>query len=311
MTIDKTIKKPSPFIKGTPSPVPILRQTFNSSTNWTVPSGVYGFWIHMAGGGAGGGGKNNTAQCSGSGGGGGAGHLVYTAVTPGSTVGITIGAGGNGGTPGTSSNARYGNDGGDTYVNTVGTSYGAGGGKVQGAPDQGNGAFGVSLSGRYIGLTRQQIVFGSVNSSPRQNIIINGANALEGGGYGGYSRQANFNQNSPVGPAAFTGDGSTYGGAGGGNGASNGASSVSSGAGGPSNIAGYNGGNGTAPVTTNSGGGGGGAGIAGNGSNGSGPTGGAGGAGGGGGGGGGCIGSVNNTSAAGGAGGAGCVKIYY
>jgi len=308
MTIDKTITQ-SPFIGGTSVTIPTVQQTFNSSTNYTVPNNVSGIWIHLVGGGAGGSGKNNSYNISGSGGAGGVGHLVYTPVTPGSTVGITIGAGGNGGTPGVEASARYGNDGGATFVNTSGASYGAGGGLRNSSPDSGNRTFAPGWSGPFYGLLRQQIVFGSANQSPRRYLIINGQTAQEGGLQGTSAKVVNADANT-VGPAQYAGPNTKYGGAAGGNGASNGASSQFAGNGGGQELASYTGGTGAAWATTNSGGGGGGAGIAGNGGNGSGATGGAGGAGGGGGGGGGA-GGVNNTNASGGAGGAGCVKIYY
>jgi hypothetical protein len=304
MTTNKTITQ-SPFIGASTIPAPTLQQTFNSSTNWTVPNTVSGIWIHLVGGGAGGAGKNNTVTNSGVGGAGGVGHLAYTPVIPGSTVGITIGAGGSGGSSGVSANARYGNDGGETYVNTSGASYGAGPGRVTGPPDTSNGTSGASFSGPFIGLTRQQIVFGSASQSPRRFVLIGDTTGQEGGDFGG-TGSANFNYSSHT-RLQGVGGSSTYGGGGGGHGCALNGANLGGGAGGAQNLTLYTGGAGNNAGV--SGGGGGGAGIAGNGTAASGNNGGAGGAGGGGGGGAGS--TVANNNANGGAGGAGCVKIYY
>jgi hypothetical protein len=301
MTIDKTITQ-SPFIGGSTIAVPSVQQTFNSSTNWTVPNTVSGIWIHLVGGGAGGGGRNNSSTANGSGGGGGVGIIAYTPVTPGSTVGITIGAGGSGGSSGVQANARYGNDGAATYVNTSGASYGAGPGICSSTDDSGNQNYGQSFSGPFIGLNRQQMAFGSANQSPRRYVLIGGVVNQEGGSYGGTSATGNY-ASGPAGNS-LVGQPSNHGGGGGGCGTYNNGAANAAGTGGASVIATTNGG-----IGATGGGGGGGAGIAGNGSAGSGSNGGAGGAGGGGGGG---VGqTTTNNTANGGAGGAGCVKIYY
>lgn len=305
MSLDKTSTN-TPFIVTTNVPIPNLRQTFNNTQNWTVPSGVNGIWVHLVGGGAGGNGRVNSPVQNGQGGSGGCYTVGYTPVTPGETVGITIGAGGSGGaSQNTDSGNQYGGSAGDTFVNTTnGMSFGAGGGKTSSTFNSSNGALGQGFTGPLYGVTRQIIAFSSLNINPHQSIIF-GTGEQEGSGYGA-APEGNFNVNTT---GTRNGNASTLGGASGAAGSTNGAGSAG-GTGGAQNMYAYNGGNGVAGAASNAGGGGGGAGIAGNGGNASGASGGAGGAGGGGGGGGGTAGGTANT-ANGGAGGAGCVKVYY
>lgn len=303
MTVDKTITQ-APFQGGTTVATPILRQTYNSSTNFTVPATVNAIWVHLVGGGAGGGGKMNTGfNASGTGGAGGNGTFGYTPVTPGSTVGIVIGAGGTFGTPSAGLNTSQANDGGETYVNTSGTCFGAGGGVGQAFPQTGNGNYGDSFTGRIIGITRQQIVFGAKNASARQFVV---AGLAEGMAFGGLPQKNSYN----AGPTP-NGSNASYGGAAGGSGTPNSGSPAVGGTGGNQTTYGFTGGAGVTGAILNAGGGGGGAGMTGNGTAGSGATGGQGGAGGGGGGGGGAFQANNNTNARGGNGGAGAVRIYY
>jgi hypothetical protein len=307
MTVDKTITQ-LPFQGGTTVVQPTLQQTFNSSTNWTVPNTVNAIWIHLVGGGAGGGGKMNTGyNASGTGGSGGNGTFGYTPVVPGSTVGIIIGAGGTGGVPSAGLVNSQSNDGGETFVNTSGTSFGAGGGVGQAYPNTTNANYADGFSGRYIGITRQQIVFGAKNASARQFVT---AGLAEGVAFGGLANRNNYNSGNAPGSLP-NGNNSSYGGAAGGSGTPNGGNTPQGGNGGNQITYGFTGGAGAAFANINSGGGGGGAGITGNGNAGSGAIGGNGGAGGGGGGGGGAGQANNNTNARGGNGGAGAVRIYY
>ena len=88
--------------------------TFTTSNTWTVPNDVNIIWVTgTAGGGGGGGGWGDSSNYRG-GGGGGSGSACVNApiwVTPGETLSITIGSGGNGG----SFNANGGN-GGNTII---------------------------------------------------------------------------------------------------------------------------------------------------------------------------------------------------
>lgn len=73
-------------------------QTFNSSTNWTVPNGTTSAEVLVIGGGGGGNHK------SGGGGGGGMSYSASYSVTPGASVSVVVGTGGaRGGAGGTSS----------------------------------------------------------------------------------------------------------------------------------------------------------------------------------------------------------------
>lgn len=77
--------------------VGLHRQMFTSNGIFVVPKAVSQVWLTLCGGG-GGGGRGHAA--SGGSGGGGAGCAINTAVavTPGSSIAVTVGAGGSGGT---------------------------------------------------------------------------------------------------------------------------------------------------------------------------------------------------------------------
>lgn len=317
MTVDKSKIQNSPFETTSNFATPNLRQTFNNTQNWTVPDGVYGIWVHLAGGGAGGNSRSTgTTTPNGTGGAGGNGVFGYTPVTPGSTVGITIGAGGNGGTIGANVSANtYGNEGGKTVVNTSGTCWAAGGGWRPRAVNTTNRNLGETYTGKLYGVTRQQIVFGPRTNSPRSAYLFAGGNEpitgidfREGVSFGGTNDQNNYDQSTDS-NAQRSGLRSLYGGGAGGCAVTNSVGGGNGGNGGNQVLTGYTGGTGATFAATNAGAGGGGAGIVGNGANTNGTTGGAGGAGGGGGGGGGA--NAANTGCSGGAGGAGAVVIYY
>lgn len=317
MTIDKSKIQNSPFETTSNFAAPNLRQTFNNTQNWTVPDGVYGIWVHLAGGGAGGNSRvTGATQPNGSGGSGGNGVFGYTPVTPGSTVGITIGAGGNGGTISANVVATsYGNEGGKTVVNTSGTCWAAGGGWRPRGYNTTNRNVGESFTGKLYGVTRQQIVFGPKTNSPRSAYLFNNASEpltgvefREGVSFGGTNEAYTYDQASDSNQTR-SGLRSLYGGGSGGGSVTNAPQGGNGGNGGNQVITGYTGGTGATYAQTNAGGGGGGAGIAGNGASTNTTNGGAGGAGGGGGGGGGA--NSANTGCTGGAGGAGAVVIYY
>lgn len=100
---------------------------FTSSGTFTVPSGVTRLLIEAVGAGAGAGGlENANAPDVAPGGGAGAYCWISADVTGTTTIGITIGAGGNGGTPPGAGADSPGNDGGTT---TVSSYISAGGGK--------------------------------------------------------------------------------------------------------------------------------------------------------------------------------------
>lgn len=84
-------------------------QVFTSSGSWTVPAGITKAKVTVIGGGGGGGGTNGEPLRGGGGGGGGGSIRLVTGLTPGTSVTVTVGAGGTaandtaGGTGGTSS----------------------------------------------------------------------------------------------------------------------------------------------------------------------------------------------------------------
>jgi hypothetical protein len=308
MTVDKSKLQNSPF-GASPTNAVNLRQTFNNTQNWTVPNTVSGIYVHLVGGGSGGGSRNTGGQtANGKGGTGGNGVFAYTPVVPGSTVGITIGAGGAGGTlrPNTD-NLQEGEAGGLTYVNTSGASWVAGGGMKGATQNTTNTYNGFGYQGKIYGTSRQQIVFSDKANSGRINQLFS---VKEGAGFGGGQDEWAYNgSNANSQNSERIGQDSRYGGGSGGGAVTNSNLGGNGATGGNQIATGRTGGAGAAWVTVNSGGGGGGAGIAGNGGAASGTNGGAGGAGGGGGGGGGAANA--NTGCTGGAGGAGAVLIYY
>jgi hypothetical protein len=112
----------------------IHRKILSGSGTFTVPAGV--FWLFVrgigGGGGGGGGGGNSSLSQPTMGGGGGGGALAgeeYLAVTPGSVLSYSVGAGGSGGAGGAalSPGATGGNGGNSTFDSL--TFFGAGGGK--------------------------------------------------------------------------------------------------------------------------------------------------------------------------------------
>jgi hypothetical protein len=153
-----------------------ITQTFTTNQTWTVPDNVYLLEVFMVGGGGGGGGGGG----NGAGGGGGGGQVVLTRnvqVTPGQSIGITIGAGGAGGAVGSvglsgsstifgSLSAVGGNPGG-----VAGTSGGSTSRSILGIPETftggpngGGGAGGSGSSSTKIG--SNGYLFGSVRYAP-------------------------------------------------------------------------------------------------------------------------------------------------
>jgi hypothetical protein len=126
MTVDKSIPLDvASQGETTTLNVPTLRTTINTTSNWTVPAGVKAILLVAAGGGGGSG--QNMAGTGSSGGGGGGVAVKALPVTPGSTVGITIGAGGTANAYNASNSAK-GNTGGTTQVNISTLSIRANGG---------------------------------------------------------------------------------------------------------------------------------------------------------------------------------------
>ena len=105
--IDRLVLNASPFDSSVPNRSEKISQLSNDaiftsigSTDWTVPSGVYKISVVCIGGGGGASGSNIAAnpRLAGTGGGGGALRYVNNIdVTPGETLTVTVGSGGNGG----------------------------------------------------------------------------------------------------------------------------------------------------------------------------------------------------------------------
>jgi len=103
--IDRLVLNASPFDSSVPNRSEKISQLSNDaiftsigSTDWTVPSGVYKISVVCIGGG--GGASGGRSYGAGAGGGGGALRYVNNIdVTPGETLTVVVGAGGNGGPP--------------------------------------------------------------------------------------------------------------------------------------------------------------------------------------------------------------------
>lgn len=111
-------------------------QEFTTSGTFTVPEGVHKIWVTACGGGGGGAGgcNSNSASKGSGGGGGGGGGCIYKKryiVTPGKSIFITIGEGGNGGAVPTNyySDGSPGLNGGATVIGDLVTLPGGEGGK--------------------------------------------------------------------------------------------------------------------------------------------------------------------------------------
>lgn len=151
-------------------PVPIyeLSATFNTTSNFTIPSGknLMSAFIISAGGGGGGGGGGSAYMGGGGGGGAAAGGTIVTLkdypVTPGENYAITVGTGGNGGNGGntnittTAGSGGSGTTGGTTnfgnIISVAGGNFGSGGGggrRVSGSQGAGGGGGGTGNAGNY------------------------------------------------------------------------------------------------------------------------------------------------------------------
>ena len=108
--------------------------TFTGTGSWTVPAGVTTVTVEAWGGGGAGGGQNQNSDGGGGGGGGAYAKSTGVAVTPGSSIAVTVGAGGvavSGGTGGTGGDSSFINS------STVMAKGGAGGAPSTGTPPDG------------------------------------------------------------------------------------------------------------------------------------------------------------------------------
>jgi hypothetical protein len=166
--------------------LPTLRQTFNNTQNWTVPTGVQGIIVVLSGGGAGGGSANSGNNFGGSGGGGGGTGIEALGVIPGDTVAVTIGAGGNGGAGGSTSDGVAG---GITTVGVGNTLLTANGGREGRAGNNNNGAGG-GQSGNFTLNSRTAGTIGTQIPIPT-NVVIEFSEAT--GAFYGVNSNASWN----------------------------------------------------------------------------------------------------------------------
>ena len=193
-----------------------------SSQAITIPNWVTEIYVTASAGGGGGGGSGGSTNLTGTGAGGqggGSGEFVVKrkfAVTPGSTINVTIGAEGTGGIAGTPSiNGGNGTDGGGTVIGSLLTLNGGGGGH---GGDSFMGSVLPSGGSGGTGYPAGQDGQDGANTTHGNGCGGNGANSFFGGCAGG-SRSGSFGVN---GKDAYgygsggSGAGGGYGGSGGG-----------------------------------------------------------------------------------------------
>ncbi len=195
-------------------------QVFNTSTTFTIPSGITSstvfHWVLIGGGGAGGGGASGV-----SGGGGGAGatcELYSSGYTAGNTINVTLGGGGTGsaganGTSGTASSISSG-----TQTITTSTANGGGGGD-SGSINAGLGGAGGTYSGGCATYLSSNGGDGSTGTSNSASAGVSGGASSRGGGGRGGQGGTNNNGNSGEAEGSGGGGGSSNSATSGGNGA--------------------------------------------------------------------------------------------
>ncbi len=177
-------------------------QIFNTSTSWTVPSGVTAVIAEAWGGGGGGGGGGAYNINSGGGGGGGGsgayGKMAITGLLPGASIPIVVGTGGTGGAAGAQGiTAPDGVAGGNSSVNGVIIAYGGAPGKGGGSGGNGyNGSVGSGGSGGGI----NSLAFGVTGNSGSSGTI---------GGTGPAGTAVNYFQMLNLGAGGTGGKGGT------------------------------------------------------------------------------------------------------
>lgn len=182
------------------------RVAFAANTTFTVPLGVTLLRATVIGGGGGGGGSNGSYAGAGGGAGGYASGTF--AVTPGSTISVTVGAGGVGGPAGASAGS-----GGTSSVGALLSASGGQGGQFQSATSTPGGAGGSGSGGEVAtlggygadgqngstiigGHGGQSVLGGGGRASTAGNTALNGQAPGSGGG-GTYNSSGNGGQGAP------------------------------------------------------------------------------------------------------------------
>jgi hypothetical protein len=176
---------------------------FTISDSWVVPVDVTSISAMCVGAGGGGGGSEDIDETGGGGGGGGLAYVNDIAVTPGETLTITVGTGGNGGGIG-----RNGAAGGTTFISRGATTLVSAGGGSGGVNRGAGGAGGGVTLGS-----------GGTGGNGGNGSNRNTNNAGGGGGAGGYS--GNGGKGGDHNSTTNATSGSGGGGGGGGGGTSN------------------------------------------------------------------------------------------
>jgi hypothetical protein len=175
------------------------QEVLTSGTSWTVPSNVTRVYAQVIGGGGGGGCHSANGAYASQGGGGGysAGWLT---VTPGGTVSIGVGAGGNG----SASTGASGSTGGTTTFGTISATGGGGGQSADVYSTSLSGGAGGTGSGGTLNLTGQTGGSAFTNSGSTSTLSQGGDSPL---GYGKGGQVVFFAQTFGVVGAAGTGYG--------------------------------------------------------------------------------------------------------
>jgi hypothetical protein len=223
-------------------------QQFTSSGTWTKPAGVSFVYVQaIGGGGSGGCCRVDSGGAAGSGGGGGAGvEALFLATSVGSTVTVTIGAGGAS-VVRTSSGNSNGNTGGNTTFGTLVTAQGGTGGEARIVNQEQMALGGLNFFASAVPDLRSPRALGSYGGGSGGNAFgistgssaqVGGNAILGGGGGGGATRNTNLTRAGGVSILGGNGGagGNTTGGngvapGGGGGGAAQVAGTVTSGAG--------------------------------------------------------------------------------
>lgn len=158
MSLSKTQIISNANVLGGGNTVPNLRQTFNNTQNWTVPTGVNGIVFVIAGGGGSGGTSSSGTNYGGGGGSAGAVGVKAVGVTPGTTVSVTIGAGGTA----VNTTVSSGVNGGSSTIDIGNIRYTAGGGRGGNPGNNNNGANIVSP----LNFTIENKTAGTLGSAP-------------------------------------------------------------------------------------------------------------------------------------------------